>query len=211
MLGRCARCVSNRLLLSPGEDLRLLKWPASANEWSGRGCDVLSHLGRERRRERLRLLGRGACVQVAARGGERAVAHRLLDGSDIDSAHRQQRAERVAQVMEAQRTHAGDGLGAAVSLFTLRGKAPVSLITANTSSTSRVVILAAGRSPSAAMTCPSVVPRPRLYGAPGSASTESREELRQATGDTKLPALKLADGTVLTHSRSILAWIGEQS
>lgn len=38
----------------------------------------------------------------------------------------------------------------------------------------------------------------------------SREELRQATGDTKLPALKLADGTVLTHSRSILAWIGEQ-
>jgi len=38
----------------------------------------------------------------------------------------------------------------------------------------------------------------------------SREELRQATGDTKLPALKLADGTVLTHSRAIFAWIGEQ-
>jgi glutathione S-transferase len=38
----------------------------------------------------------------------------------------------------------------------------------------------------------------------------SREELRQATGATKLPALKLLDGTVLTHSRAILAWIGEQ-
>lgn len=38
----------------------------------------------------------------------------------------------------------------------------------------------------------------------------SREELRQATGDAKLPTLKLADGTVLTHSRAILAWVGEQ-
>lgn len=38
----------------------------------------------------------------------------------------------------------------------------------------------------------------------------SREELRRATGDTKLPALKLADGTVLAHSRAIFAWIGEQ-
>lgn len=38
----------------------------------------------------------------------------------------------------------------------------------------------------------------------------SREELQQATGDTKLPALKLADGTVLIHSRAIFAWIGEQ-
>src|SRR5215207_6979535 len=34
----------------------------------------------------------------------------------------------------------------------------------------------------------------------------SREELREATGDTKLPALKLPDGTVLTHSRAILSW-----
>lgn len=39
----------------------------------------------------------------------------------------------------------------------------------------------------------------------------SREELKAATGDTKLPALKLADGMVLTHSRSILAWISQQS
>ena len=39
----------------------------------------------------------------------------------------------------------------------------------------------------------------------------SREELRDATGDTKLPALELPDGTVLTHSRAILRWIGQQS
>jgi len=38
----------------------------------------------------------------------------------------------------------------------------------------------------------------------------SREQLREATGDTKLPALKLADGTVLKHSRAIMGWIGEQ-
>jgi glutathione S-transferase len=38
----------------------------------------------------------------------------------------------------------------------------------------------------------------------------SREELREATGAEKLPALKLPDGTVLTHSRAILAWAGEQ-
>jgi glutathione S-transferase len=39
----------------------------------------------------------------------------------------------------------------------------------------------------------------------------SREHLREATGDTKLPVLKLADGTVITHSRAILAWISRQS
>ena len=39
----------------------------------------------------------------------------------------------------------------------------------------------------------------------------SREELRKATGDTKLPALQLPDGTVLTHSRDILAWVERQS
>ena len=38
----------------------------------------------------------------------------------------------------------------------------------------------------------------------------SRDELRAATGDTKLPTLKLADGTVITHSRSILEWIRER-
>jgi hypothetical protein len=38
----------------------------------------------------------------------------------------------------------------------------------------------------------------------------SREELREATGQTGLPALKLADGTVLAHSRAILGWIGRQ-
>jgi glutathione S-transferase len=38
----------------------------------------------------------------------------------------------------------------------------------------------------------------------------SRDELRAATGQEKLPALKLPDGTVLTPSRAILAWIAEQ-
>jgi glutathione S-transferase len=38
----------------------------------------------------------------------------------------------------------------------------------------------------------------------------SREQLREATGDTKLPALKLADGTVLTQSRAIMGWIKSQ-
>jgi glutathione S-transferase len=38
----------------------------------------------------------------------------------------------------------------------------------------------------------------------------SRDQLREATGDTKLPALKLADGTVLTHSRKILDWVKRQ-
>jgi hypothetical protein len=35
----------------------------------------------------------------------------------------------------------------------------------------------------------------------------SRAELRQATGDEKLPTLKLPDGTVLKHSRDILSWV----
>jgi hypothetical protein len=38
----------------------------------------------------------------------------------------------------------------------------------------------------------------------------SRDELREATGETELPALKLPDGTVITHSRGILAWIAQQ-
>ena len=39
----------------------------------------------------------------------------------------------------------------------------------------------------------------------------SRDELRAATGDTKLPALKLPDGTVVTQSRAILGWVARQS
>ena len=39
----------------------------------------------------------------------------------------------------------------------------------------------------------------------------SRDNVREATGDTKLPALKLSDGTVLTHSRDILGWIKQQA
>ncbi len=38
----------------------------------------------------------------------------------------------------------------------------------------------------------------------------SREELRDATGATKLPTLELPDGTVLTHSRAILSWVDQQ-
>jgi glutathione S-transferase len=38
----------------------------------------------------------------------------------------------------------------------------------------------------------------------------SRDELRDATGDTKLPALKLPDGTIITHSRAILSWTSRQ-
>jgi glutathione S-transferase len=38
----------------------------------------------------------------------------------------------------------------------------------------------------------------------------SREELRQATGATKLPALQLSDGTVISPSRAIFSWIEQQ-
>ena len=38
----------------------------------------------------------------------------------------------------------------------------------------------------------------------------SREELREATGAKKLPALKLPDGRVITHSRDILSWIDQE-
>jgi glutathione S-transferase len=38
----------------------------------------------------------------------------------------------------------------------------------------------------------------------------SREELQKATGARKLPAMKLADGTILIHSRAIFAWIDQQ-
>ena len=38
----------------------------------------------------------------------------------------------------------------------------------------------------------------------------SRDELEAATGDKKLPALKLSDGTVIKHSKAILTWVEEQ-
>lgn len=38
----------------------------------------------------------------------------------------------------------------------------------------------------------------------------SREALREATGAKKLPALKLTDGTMITHSRAIFAWVDRQ-
>jgi hypothetical protein len=37
-----------------------------------------------------------------------------------------------------------------------------------------------------------------------------REELKEATGEEKLPAMKLPDGTVLIHSRAILSWVKAQ-
>jgi hypothetical protein len=40
--------------------------------------------------------------------------------------------------------------------------------------------------------------------------TGSREKLREATGDTKLPALKLPDGKVITHSRAIILGPGSR-
>jgi len=37
-----------------------------------------------------------------------------------------------------------------------------------------------------------------------------REELRAATGQTHLPALRLDDGTVITPSKAILAWVRDR-
>jgi glutathione S-transferase len=39
----------------------------------------------------------------------------------------------------------------------------------------------------------------------------SRDDLEAETGSKKLPALKLADGTVIHNSRAIVAWIGRQT
>ena len=39
----------------------------------------------------------------------------------------------------------------------------------------------------------------------------SRDQLREATGDTKLPALKVSDGTIITHSRAIVSWASRQT
>lgn len=38
----------------------------------------------------------------------------------------------------------------------------------------------------------------------------SRDELEAATGSRELPAIKLSDGTVITNSRAILAWIKQR-
>jgi glutathione S-transferase len=39
----------------------------------------------------------------------------------------------------------------------------------------------------------------------------SRDQLFEATGTRRLPTLKLPDGTIISHSRPILAWVHEQS
>jgi|ERR1041385_524836 glutathione S-transferase len=38
----------------------------------------------------------------------------------------------------------------------------------------------------------------------------SREELQAATGTTKLPTLKLPDGTVISSAKGIIRWVEEQ-
>ena len=38
----------------------------------------------------------------------------------------------------------------------------------------------------------------------------ARDELQAATGTTKLPTLKLPDGTVIPGSRAILSWLAER-
>jgi hypothetical protein len=38
----------------------------------------------------------------------------------------------------------------------------------------------------------------------------TRKELEDATGTRKLPTLKLSDGTVITNSRAIISWVGQQ-
>ena len=42
------------------------------------------------------------------------------------------------------------------------------------------------------------------------AEKDDRDELEQATGQRKLPALKLEDGTVVTQSKKILEWVAAQ-
>jgi hypothetical protein len=39
---------------------------------------------------------------------------------------------------------------------------------------------------------------------------DARAAVIEGTGQDGLPALKLADGTVLTHSKDILAWADQQ-
>jgi glutathione S-transferase len=50
----------------------------------------------------------------------------------------------------------------------------------------------------------------KVIAAHGSPIPFLRKGLREATGDTKLPALKLADGTVITQSKKILSWVEQQ-
>lgn len=38
----------------------------------------------------------------------------------------------------------------------------------------------------------------------------AREELYDATGTRKLPTLKLPDGTIVSNSRAIISWVGQQ-
>ena len=40
---------------------------------------------------------------------------------------------------------------------------------------------------------------------------DDREQLRVATGDTKLPAMVLPDGSVLKTSKEIMGWVKQQA
>lgn len=55
----------------------------------------------------------------------------------------------------------------------------------------------------------------KVIGGPGSPlpwrRPGPRDVVIEATGSDRLPALKLPDGTVLTHSREILRWVKQQS
>lgn len=48
------------------------------------------------------------------------------------------------------------------------------------------------------------------HGRPFPFLRKDRDELKAATGDEKLPTLKLADGTVIKNSRAIVRWVARQ-
>lgn len=48
------------------------------------------------------------------------------------------------------------------------------------------------------------------HGSPLPFLRKDRAELEAATGDQRLPTLKLTDGTVLKNSRAILRWAAGQ-
>ena len=83
--------------------------------------------------------------------------------------------------------------------FTLRADTPVAATVRSSASTSAGVIFAAGRSPSAAMTSPAVVPVPRLCGVPGSARSDWWERIveglapRTFSSHSQVPVRELAE------------------
>jgi hypothetical protein len=72
------------------------------------------------------------------------------------------------------------------------------------SASTRVVIFAAGRSPSAAMTCPSVLPSPRLRGTLGSPKPSRGRGVSRASPRRRLPASACRSGRPPGRSRRAL-------